>query len=291
MQIGVITVQGADYHPNRRLMEAAREKGCSLGLVNPYNAGAFIINGAAGISGMEKNGLPGVILPRQGAQIGESSIGVLRHFAAMGIRLLNSVSAITVARNKFLTLQELSQHGIPAPDAVFANSAPMLYQGVERLGGYPVVAKKPSGRQGAEVFLLHGPADADLAVSTHLEPGVGLLIQRFIPPENRRDLRVLVVGGKVSAAMELEPNTGDFRSNFHVSGEIRAAELSPGLEKTAVKSALAVGLDIAGVDVIIDQYGAPWVIEVNYSPGFRGLEQATGKDVAGAIIDFALSFI
>lgn len=291
MQIGVITVQGADYHPNRRLIEAAREKGCSLGLINPYKAGPFIKNGTAGISGMEKTGLPDVILPRQGAQIGESSIGVLRHFAAMGIELLNSVSAITVARNKFLTLQELSKHGIRAPDAVFANSAGVFYKGVERLGGYPVVAKKPSGRQGAEVFLLQGPAEADLAVSTHLEPGVGLIIQRFIPPENRRDLRVLVIGGKVFAAMELEPNTGDFRSNFHVSGESRVADISPEIEKTAVKSAQAVGLDIAGVDVIIDTDGVPWVIEVNYSPGFRGLEQATGKDIAGAIIDFALSYI
>ncbi|MFW6081540.1 MAG: ATP-grasp domain-containing protein [Desulfosalsimonas sp.] len=291
MDIGVITVQGADYHPNLRLTEAAGRKGCSLGLVNPYMVEPFIVNGAAGISGMEETGMPRVVLPRQGAQIGESSMGILHHLSAMGIAMVNNPRAIAIARNKFLTLQALSKHGIRGPDAVFANSANMLYQGVERLGGYPLVAKKPSGRQGAEVFLLHGPRDAELAVSNHLEPGVGLILQQFIAPEGRRDLRVLVMGGKVFAAMELEPNAGDFRSNFHVSGQSRAAALSSELEKTAVRSALAVGLDIAGVDLIIDKHGAPWVIEVNYSPGFRGLEQATGKDVAGAIIDFALSFI
>ncbi|MFO7839176.1 MAG: RimK family alpha-L-glutamate ligase [Desulfosalsimonadaceae bacterium] len=292
MDIGVVTVRGDDYYPNLRLLEAAGEKGLSLGLVNPYRVAPWVMEAGAGMAGMEDSGPPRVILPRQGAQIGDSSMSILRHFAAMGIPLVNSVSAIAAARNKFLSMQVLLQQGIRVPDGVFVNSARMLYRGIELLGGFPVVAKKPSGRQGDGVVLLSKARDAERTLSMNLpEPGLGLLLQRFIAPEGRRDLRVLVMGGNVFAAMELEPPPGDFRSNFHVSGQSRAVVLSAGLEKIAVDSARAVGLDIAGVDVIVDAAGAPWVIEVNYSPGFRGLEAATGKDVAAAIVDFAFSYI
>ncbi len=291
MDIGVITARSADYHPNDRLLEAAGKRGASLGLINPYRVASVIMDGVLQVIGMENTGPPRVILPRQGAQIGESSMSLLRHFVAMGIPMVNGLSAVALARNKFSTLQALSQYKIPFPDAVFVNSAKMLYQGAERLGGFPVVAKKPSGRQGGEVFLLTGDADAERVLAVHLEAGAGLILQRFIPPGGRRDLRVLVMGGNVVAAMELEPKTGDFRSNFHVSGESRPVELSRETGEIAVRSAGALGLDIAGVDIIVDAHGAPWVIEVNFSPGFRGLEAATGMDIAAEMVDFAIAYI
>ena len=291
MDIGVVTVRDADYHPNRRLLEAAERRGCRLGLVNPYRVGPRIRHGRLFVDGMSDAGLPRVILPRQGAQIGESSLGVLSQFAAMGVPLVNDVPGIRIARNKFLTLQTLAGAGMPVPATVFANSREVFFAGIERLGGLPLVAKKLSSRQGGEVFLLQEARDGERVLAEHLDPAEGLILQHFIPPENRQDLRVLVIGGIVAAAVSFLPNTGDFRSNFHLGGRSRAVSISAELEKLAADSAEAVGLDIAGVDLITDAQGRPWVIEVNYSPGFRGVEAATGRDIAAQFVEFALSFI
>ncbi|MFP3980189.1 MAG: RimK family alpha-L-glutamate ligase [Desulfobacterales bacterium] len=291
MDIGVVTVRDDGYHPNRRLMEAAADRGCSLGLLSPYRVGPWIDRGSICMYGMEGPGIARVLLPRQGAQIGASSLTVLSHFAAMGIPLVNDVYSIRIAGNKFLTVQALVASGLPVPDTVFANSGDVFFAGIQRLGGFPVVAKKLRGRQGAEVFLLTSRQDAERIVDAHLEPGKGILLQAFIAPEGRRDLRLLVIGGNVAAAAEFFPKPGDFRSNFHLGGNIRAVSISGDIEKLAADSSRAVGLDIAGVDLVVDAAGAPWVIEVNYSPGFRGLEAATGRDIAAEIIDFTLSFI
>lgn len=291
MDIGVVTVRDRDYHPNRRLLEAAAQKGCSLALVNPYRLGPCVRQGRLCLQGMQGRDVPRVILPRQGAQVGESSLCVLGQLAAMGVPMVNGTAAIRVARDKFATLRVLAAAGIAVPDSVFVNSGTVFYAAVESLGGFPVVLKKPSGRQGSDVFLLKDAQDAEPALSRHLDPARGLLLQRFIAPQGRRDLRVLVMDGRVVAAMELLPGPGDFRSNYHITERSRAVQLPPDLAKIAEKSARAVGLDIAGVDVIVDAAGEARVIEVNYSPGFRGLEAATGMDIAGRIVSFALGFI
>ncbi|GAI93448.1 unnamed protein product, partial [marine sediment metagenome] len=105
-------------------------------------------------------------------------------------------------------------------------------------------------------------------------------------PAGRQDIRVLVIGGKVAGAMELRPKEGDFRANYHLSRESRPRDLTSELEGIALKAAAAVGLEIAGVDLIVDQNDRVNVIEVNYSPGFKGLEAATGLDIAGLIVDY-----
>ena len=110
-------------------------------------------------------------------------------------------------------------------------------------------------------------------------------MQRFIPPQGRRDIRVLVVGGRVVGAMSLTPRAGDFRANYHLTGTATAVNLDPSLAALATKAAAAVGLDVAGVDLVIPEDGGAMVLEVNYSPGFQGLEAVTGIDIAGAILD------
>nr|WP_232364706.1 RimK family alpha-L-glutamate ligase [Desulfosalsimonas propionicica] len=289
MDIGVITVRDSDYPPNRRLLEAAEKRGCALGLVDPYRAGPWIFRGRPGMGGALAGSLPRLILPRQGAQIGASSLTVLSQFMAMNVPLVNRVAAIRTAANKFLTLQALAACGLPVPDTVFAHSARLFYAAMEHLNSFPLVVKKLSSRQGKDVFLLENSRDADQFIIGHMETGQGLLLQEFIPPAGRTDLRVLVIGEKIAGAMALVPAEGDFRSNFHVSGRSRAFELSREIEQMALAAARAVGLDIAGVDIIVDSRGGARVIEVNYSPGFRGLEAATGDDMAGRIIDFCLT--
>ncbi|MFW6054413.1 MAG: ATP-grasp domain-containing protein, partial [Thermodesulfobacteriota bacterium] len=220
-----------------------------------------------------------------------SSLTVLSHFQALGIPVVSPLESIRIARNKFLTLQALAHKGIRVPETCFVNSRAGYLAGVERLGGYPLVMKALNGRQGSEVFLIEREDKAGALLAEKLDSGQGLLLQRFIPPKGRRDFRVLVVGGEAVGAMELAAPAGDFRANFHVSNQARAARPSEAVRETALESARALGLTLAGIDLILDHRGGLFVIEVNYSPGFKGLEASTGLNVAGRIIDHAVSFM
>ena len=298
MDIGLITVNDSDYHPNHRLLEAAEKKGLRLGLINPYDLSPGIAQNELITGDLYHRRMPRVILPRQGAQIGESSLTMLRQMAARGAVLVNDIAAILLARNKYLSLMTLAVQGIAVPETIFINSARTLAGSVRRLGGYPLVIKKPSGRQGSGVFLVETEEQAQAVVGKHLDAAQGLMLQQFLPPDrtagkknSRTDLRVLVIGGRVAAAMALAPPPGDFRANFHLSKDSRPIELPEAVARTAAASAKALGLAIAGVDLILDAKGTARVIEVNYSPGFKGLEAATGMDIAGCMVDYAASFL
>ncbi|UCF85091.1 MAG: ATP-grasp domain-containing protein, partial [Desulfobacteraceae bacterium] len=178
---------------------------------------------------------------------------------------------------------------IPVPETMFVNSPEGFKEALVRLGGYPLVIKQVSGRQGKGVTLVETNGDVESVIHKHLDQRKGLLLQRFIPPAGRKDIRVLVLGGKAVGAMELRPKKGDFRANFHLSRDSRAQDLSPEQVGIALKAASAIGLEIAGVDLIVDQQERLSVIEVNYSPGFKGLEAAPGLDIAGRIVEYVVS--
>lgn len=286
MNIGIITIRDGDYHPNRRLAEAASEQGHRVTLVHPYKVWPVLKGDELSLeSGQDMESLD-VVLPRQGATIGDSCLALIRHFSLMGISLVNDLDSIRQTKNKFLTLQALTEARVYVPETVFINEPEGFQAAVERLGGYPVVAKQVSGRQGEGIMLVETNDDQKRVVRDHLDRRKGLLVQRFIHPAGRQDIRVLVVGGKAIGAMELRPKGGDFRANFHLSKESRVKALSPEQEKIALKATSAVGLEIAGVDLIVDKNGTISVIEVNYSPGFNGLEAATGLDIAGEIVKY-----
>jgi ribosomal protein S6--L-glutamate ligase len=289
MNIGIITVRDRDYHPNRRLAEAASEQGHRITLVHPYRVWPVLKGGEPSLVGEQDKEPLEVVLPRQGATIGDSCLALISHFSLMGIPLVNDLNSIRLAKNKFLTLQVLSAARIQVPETVFINSPEGFKEAIERLEGYPVVAKQVSGRQGEGIVLVETNDDAESVTRHHLDRRKGLLVQRFIPPAGRQDIRVLVVGGKVVGAMELRPKEGDFRANFHLSKESRSKDLSPEQEKIALNAASAVDLEIAGVDLIVDKKDRVSVIEVNYSPGFNGLEAATGLDIAGRIVKYVAS--
>jgi len=289
MNIGIITVRDLDYHPNRRLAEAAAEQGHRITLVHPYEVWPALKNGEPTLVGKQEKAPLDVVLPRQGATIGDSCLALIRHFSLMGIPLINNLNAIHLTKNKFLTLQTLTAARLRVPETVFINSPEGFKGAIERLGGYPVVTKQVSGRQGEGVVLVETNNDAASVTRTHLDRRKGLLVQRFIPPAGRQDIRVLVVGGKTIGAMVLRPKEGDFRANFHLSKDSRFKTLSPEQKKTALDSASAMGLEIAGVDLIVDTEDRVNVVEVNYSPGFNGLEAATGLDIAGRIVTYVVS--
>jgi ribosomal protein S6--L-glutamate ligase len=286
MNIGIITVRDHEYHPNRRLIEAASEQGHQAMLIHPYQVWPCLDKGRPGLIGQPKIRQIDVILPRQGATIGDSALALIRHLGFMGIPVVNDFDSIRLAKNKFMTLMTLTKAGVNVPDTVFVNSIRGFHKALVHLDGFPVVVKQASSRQGKGVVLLEFEEDAHSVLHDHLDKRTGLLVQRFIHPKGRQDIRVLVVGGKIVGAIELWPREGDFRSNIHLSGKSRPIDISRGLENIALKATAAVGLDIAGVDLILDQDENINVIEVNYSPGFRGMESCTGLNVAGRIVNY-----
>ena len=288
MNIGIITVRDLDYHPNRRFAEAAAEQGHRITLVHPYKVWPALKNGKPNLVGTQEKVPLDVVLPRQGATLGDSCLALIRHFSLMGIPLINDLDAIRLTKNKFLALQTLTAARIRVPETVFINSPDGFKGAIERLGGYPVVTKQVSGRQGEGVVLVKTDTDAESVIRNHLDRRKGLLVQCFISPAGRQDIRVLVAGGNIIGAMALQPKGGDFRANFHLSQDSRFKTLSPEQEKTALDSASAMGLEIAGVDLIVDTEDRVNVIEVNYSPGFNGLEAATGLDIAGMIVKYVV---
>ena len=289
MNIGIITVRGSGYHPTRRLREAAIERGHQVTVVHPYQVWPRLISGKHRLVGRPGIESLDVVLPRQGATVGDSCLILLHHLNLMGIPLVNDLNAILLARNQFLTLMTLTESKVPVPETMFVNSVEGLQEALDKLGGYPVVVKQISSRQGKGVHLLNNHQDKQQICRHNLDQRKGLLVQRFIPPKERQDIRVFVIGGKTAGSMELVPEGEDFRANFHLSGKSQSKDLSPDIEEIALKAAETVGLEIAGVDIIVDQKDHISVIETNYSPGFRGLEAATGLDIAGRIVDFVVN--
>lgn len=288
LKIGLLTMRGVDYHPNRRLSQAAEAMGHEVVLIQPYRLSCRVGPDGLSLEGPEEYSGLDVVLPRQGATLGNYSLVVIGQLELMGLALVNGRRAVSLASDKFLSLQELAARGLPVAKSVLISQPGQLEKAVRELGGYPLVLKLRRGRQGSGVSLLDGPERADLALATLLKRVRGLLLQEFIDPKGRRDLRVLVVGGRVAGAMELTPVPGQFKANFHQGGRAKPLEPDPELAELALEAARILGLEVAGIDLMVDAKGQVMVSEANYAPGFKGLEQATGKDIASRIIEYAV---
>jgi ribosomal protein S6--L-glutamate ligase len=288
MFIGIVTVRNHRYHPNRRLLESAGLLGHDAFLIHPGKVVLGTGEGGLRLDWLVGSRRPQVLLPRIGATIKEYGLTMIRHFDLMGVRVVNRFEALLLASNKFLSLQALCRQGIPVPETRYASNRANFEKAVSSLGGFPVVIKIARSRQGSGVFLLDSPGKGKGILEEELNRGRGLLVQSYIPPERRRDYRLLVVGERVVGAMVLRPKKGDFRANIHLGGKAESFEPAEDLCRTAVSSARALGLDIAGVDVIEDEGGVLRVVEVNSSPGFKGLERCSGKDMASEIIRYAV---
>lgn len=224
------------------------------------------------------------VIPRIGASITFYGLSVVRQFEMMGVYCLNESQAIARSRDKLRCLQILSRHDIGLPPTVYTRQAQHIQSCIERVEGPPVVVKLLEGTQGIGVIL----AETTPAASSVIEAFQGLdqniLIQKFIKEAKGADVRALVVGRRVVAAIRRQAVAGEFRSNLHRGGVAKQVRLSPESRKTAVAAARVLGLRVAGVDLLESSEG-PMVMEVNSSPGLEGIQKATGVDVAGAIIE------
>lgn len=228
------------------------------------------------------------ILPRIGSSITYFGTAVVRQFEQMDVYTPNTANGIQSARDKLRANQILSRHNIAMPATAFVRNRADVRQAIERVGGAPVVIKLLEGTQGIGVILAPQVKVAEAIIETLHSTNQNVLIQKFISESRGRDIRALVVGDRVVAAMRRVAEGDEFRSNVHRGGRVEAVTLSPEYEQTAVRSAQIMGLRVAGVDMLEGNDG-PLVMEVNSSPGLQGIEAATGLDVAGAIVDYIAS--
>ena len=225
------------------------------------------------------------VIPRIAASHTFYGLAVLRQFEMMGVYPLNESVAIGRSRDKLRCLQLLARDGVGLPVTAFANSADHTNEVLQMVGGAPVVIKLLEGTQGIGVVLGETHKSAKSVIEAFHGANINILVQEFIKEAEGRDIRAFVIGGKIVAAMERKGPDNDFRSNLHRGGTATIAVLSAAEKKAALMACKAMGLNVAGVDLLRSSHG-PVVMEVNSSPGLEGIEGASSKDVAGEIIRF-----
>ncbi|MGJ8585158.1 MAG: 30S ribosomal protein S6--L-glutamate ligase [Marinosulfonomonas sp.] len=282
----VMLCRNPELYTHRRLKEAAEERGHTLDVVNTLRCYMNIASRRPEVyyNGEKLVGYDAVI-PRIGASITFYGMAVLRQFEMQGVYPLNESVAIGRSRDKLRSMQLLARDGIGLPVTAFAHDPKQTDEVLELAGGAPVVIKLLEGTQGIGVVLADTKRSAKSVVEAFRGAGVNILLQEFIKEAGGTDIRAIVIGGKVVAAMKRTGADGDFRSNLHRGGSAQLIKLSPEERSTAVRSAKAMGLNVCGVDMLRSNHG-PVVMEVNSSPGLEGVEKATGKDIAGKILEY-----
>ncbi len=225
------------------------------------------------------------IIPRIGASQTFYGTAVVRQFEMMGVYPLNESQAITRSRDKLRCLQLLARRGIGLPVTGFAHSTKDIDGLIGVVGDPPVVIKLLEGTQGIGVVLAETQSAARSVIEAFRGLDANILVQEFIREASGNDIRCFVIGGKVVAAMMRRGAPGEFRANLHRGGTAERVRVTPEERTAAVRAAKAMGLRVAGVDMLRSNHG-PVIVEVNSSPGLEGIETATGTDVAGAIIEF-----
>lgn len=281
-----ILSRGPKLYSTRRLVEAAKQRGHEVQVINPLRCYMNITSNRPSIhyKGEQLSGFDAVI-PRIGASVTFYGTAVLRQFEMMGVYPLNESVAISRSRDKLRSLQLLARKGIGLPVTGFAHSPDDTEDLIKIAGGAPLVIKLLEGTQGKGVVLAETQQAAKSVIEAFRDLEANILAQEFIREAGGADLRCFVIGGKVVAAMKRQAKEGEFRSNLHRGGSARIVKITPEERSTAARSARIIGLNVAGVDILRSNHG-PVVIEVNSSPGLEGIEKATSRDVAGMIIEF-----
>jgi len=285
MKIGILS-RNPQLYSTRRLAEAAELRGHEVSVIDTLKCYMNISSDNPSIHYQGEN-LEGynAIIPRIGASITFYGAAVVRQFEMMGVYSLNESVAINRSRDKLRSLQLLSRKGIGLPTTGFAHSVKDTGDLIKMVGGAPLVVKLLEGTQGIGVVLVETRKAAESLIEAFRGLDANILVQQFVKEADGADIRCFVVGGKVVAAMMRQSKEGEFRSNLHRGGTASLVRITPAERATAVRAAKVMGLNVAGVDLMRSEKG-PLVLEVNSSPGLQGIENATGKDVAGMIIEF-----
>ena len=285
MKIGMLA-RNPNLYSHQRLVEAAKAAGHEIDVINTTKVYVNITSHHPELryKGASLEGYDAII-PRIGASITFYGLAVLRQFEMMGVWPLNESVAIGRSRDKLRSLQLLARKGIGLPVTAFAHSDDFADDVIEIAGGAPVVIKLLEGTQGIGVVLGETHNSAKSVIEAFRGVKVNIMVQEFIKEAGGSDIRCLVIGDRVIAAMKRQGAKGDFRSNLHRGGSAQVIKITPEERSTATRAASIMGLNVCGVDLLRSKHG-PVVMEINSSPGLEGIEKATQIDVAKAIIKF-----
>lgn len=285
MHLAILS-RNANLYSTRRLIEAAEQQGHSVRVVDTLRCYMNVTTSKPSIHyrGEELEHFDAVI-PRIGASVTFYGTAVLRQFEMMGVYTLNESVAITRSRDKLRSLQLLSRKGIGLPITGFAHSPDDIPDLIRMVGGAPLVIKLLEGTQGIGVVLAETEKAAESVIQAFMGLKANIMVQEYIQEAGGADIRCFVIGDKVVASMKRQAEAGEFRSNLHRGGSAELVKITPQERATATRAAKAMGLNVCGVDLLRSNHG-PVVMEVNSSPGLEGIEAATGKDIAGQIIEY-----
>jgi len=285
MRVAILS-RNPKLYSTRRLKEAGEEKGFEVDIIDTMHCYMDITSSKPTVRYKGKP-LPtyDAIIPRIGASVTFYGTSVVRQFEMMGTFSINESVAISRSRDKLRSLQLLSRKGIGLPRTGFAHHPDKVDDLLKNVGGAPVVIKLLEGTQGIGVVLAETNKAAESIVEAFMGLKANILVQEYIKEAGGADIRCLVIGDKVVAAMKRQAAAGEFRSNLHRGGTAELVRLTPQERKTAVDAAKTMGLSMCGVDILRSNNG-PVVMEVNSSPGLEGIETATGKNVAGMVFDY-----
>ena len=291
MRIGILTT--GNEEEDNRLFEAAEERGHSAEILSLSQCSLHVCTDAPEIYYDERpvGDAFDIILPRIDTPHTQYGFTILRQFQSMHVYTSDKAFALEVGRDKMRCMQRLLKKEVPFPSTGIAYAKKDFDTMVERVGGAPIIVKLVEGTEGVGVFLANDAKEAVYLLKTFKQLSTPLIVQKFIEESSGSDIRAFVVGGKVIAAMERSSSDGDFRANIALGGHSKTLELSAEEEKVALDAVKAIGINIAGVDLIRSNKG-PLVIEINVAPNFGGtwgLEDVSGIDVAGAIIEYAVA--
>ena len=277
---------GPKSYSTRRFKEAALQRGHEVDVLDTLKFAIDLQEGIPDLYFRQKVLSDyDAVLPRIGASISYYGTAVVRQFQEMDVFCANTAHGITNSRDKLRSLQILSRHHIGIPRTTFVRDRKDVLPAIERVGGAPVVIKLIEGTQGIGVLLAESINAAESIIELLQSQKQNVLVQKFVAESKGKDIRALVVGDRVVAAMRRVAQGQEFRSNVHRGGIAEAVELDDQYVETAVRAAQILGLQVAGVDMLEGKNG-PQIMEVNSSPGLEGIESCTGLDVAGAIVDY-----
>ncbi|WP_368561742.1 30S ribosomal protein S6--L-glutamate ligase [Pseudoxanthomonas sp. UTMC 1351] len=285
MKLAVLS-RNSKLYSTRRLVEAARERGHSVRVLDPLRCYMRISSEGFTVhyKGKPVGGYDAVI-PRIGASVTRYGTAVLRQFEMMGSYTPNPSDAILRARDKLRAHQLLAAQGIGLPVTVFGDNPDDTADLLSMLGPPPHVIKLNEGTQGAGVMLTEKLSASRGVVEALRGLYANFVVQEFIGEAEGADLRCFVVGNQVVATMRRQAPEGDFRSNLHRGGTAEPVEATQDEKSMAIRAAEVLGLRVAGVDLIRSRRG-PMVLEVNSTPGLEGIEAVCNADVAGRIIEY-----
>ena len=286
MDIGLLSVS-MNVYSTKRIAEEAENLGHYIELIDHTKCSVKLGSGKPMVYYLNENVTNAfdAIIPRIGAKVTKHGVAIVKQFEMNGVFSTARSLSISRARNKVRTLQILSRKHIPIPETLFSINPDDIEEQIELLGGPPVIIKLQEGTQGLGVILAETKKSAKSIIDTFYKMDTSILIQKYIEESNGEDIRIFVVGHKIVASMKRSSAVGEFRSNVHRGGFTEAVKPTAKEQYIALNATKYLGLGVAGVDIIRSNKG-PLLIEVNASPGLRGIEAATGVNIAKEIILF-----